>query len=116
MNAVADELGSSEAGHQVEVGWAILEDAGELGENIGKTVTVPQRRLAIHRRRDQEHQIRTRRSSGGQDRQELEQDGLDPEANGATGVLGSGEEVGDARHDAHVGLGTNGTKTLGKQG
>ena len=93
----------------------VLEEIRELLEHFWKTLSVPDGRLAKHRRADQELDLWTGLGTGSQLGQEVDDDGLNPESHGRRSLRRS-HEVGDARDNASVGFRANRLKRGTEQG
>jgi len=100
VDTVVLELGCSEAGQHQEV-VALGHESGELDQDLGETITIPQRALPEHRRRNEEPDgggllghLLDAGDEGGEH-------GLDPLADIVV-LLGGRQEVSDASENTNV--------------
>ena len=103
MNSIILQHWAWETRHEEDCSRATRKNFGELRQDLGKVVAIPQRLLAIHRRADETSKIGPLAAQGLQLGQELDEDGLNPERDGG-GALAASQEVGDAGKQAHVGF------------
>lgn len=113
MDAIVIKVWVREAGQEVHAVATTRHDLGEPGHDFRKAVSVPERRLAVHRRR---HKIGAawRRQCSGIDGLEKVLKNRNDSMRHHSRVGGSCQEVGDAGDDADVGLGSDGLQGLGE--
>ena len=104
MDTIGLELGSREAGHQVDVDGLLLERGGELREDLGQAVPVPQWAAAIHGWCNTDSKIWVCGAKTEQDRAEVVQHGFDSLGEGGL-IVRVREEVRDAGDHADGRLG-----------
>ena len=99
MNPVGIELRGAETGEQPQPGrFGGGQHRGELGEDLRKTVSIPDRIGPVHRRRNDHWALRTGLDELGQDLQEGVEDGLNALADDGI-LLRVDDEVGHTRKD-----------------
>ena len=116
MDSVSLVGRSRETRQEMNAGRPSLHDLGKLVQDFRQMVSVPQRREAIHGRDYQVPPVWKLSGGRGDLLQDLQKDGLDAEGDWGACIGRGSQEVGEAGHDADVGLATNGLETLGEDG